>query len=88
METPKIPPPRDPRELEILSRLSAIRDQLLLLKRDRTTYIRTQDIIPLYDQTIEQVKELNNLRAETGNKEENRGLPPKKSDTHGSMILT
>ncbi|KAG6037292.1 hypothetical protein E4U41_005234 [Claviceps citrina] len=72
MDTPAIPAPRDAREQAILTRLSIIRDQLLLLKQDRTTYIRSQDVIPLYDQTIEQVKELNHVRAETGSHEENR----------------
>ncbi|KAG6211194.1 hypothetical protein E4U50_002390 [Claviceps purpurea] len=74
MDTPAIPAPRDAREQAILARLSAIRDHLLLLKQDRTTYIRSQDVIPLYDQTIEQVKELNLVRAEIGAHEENRVL--------------
>lgn len=65
--------PRDARELAILQNLTEIRDKLLLLKQDRTTYIRSQDIIPLYDQTIEQVKELNIVRKETGASDENRG---------------
>lgn len=73
METPAIPLPQDSREQAILDKLAIVRDKLLLLKRDRTTYIRSQDIIPLYDETIDQVKELNTIRAETGNKEENRG---------------
>ncbi|RDA94308.1 hypothetical protein CP533_0532 [Ophiocordyceps camponoti-saundersi (nom. inval.)] len=72
MDTPSAPAPRDAREQAILSRLEEIRDKLLLLKQDRTTYIRSQDVIPLYDQTIEQVRELNTVRAETGNTEENR----------------
>ncbi|KAF4120031.1 Protein of unknown function (DUF2408) [Geosmithia morbida] len=72
METPAVPIPQEPRERAIMDRLSTIRDQLLLMKRDRTTYIRSQDVIPLYDQTIEQVKELNMIREETGNKEETR----------------
>ena len=72
MDTPSIPAPKDSREVALLSRLSIIRDKLLLLKQDRTTYIRSQDVIPLYDQVIEQVKELNDIRAETGNHEENR----------------
>lgn len=76
MDTPAVPAPRDSREQAILARLSVIRDQLLLLKQDRTTYIRSQDVIPLYDQTIEQVKELNDIRAETSNHEENRRNAP------------
>ncbi|OAA39412.1 putative protein family UPF0662 [Metarhizium rileyi] len=72
MDTPAIPAPQDSREQAILARLFVIRDQLLLLKQDRTTYIRSQDVIPLYDQTIEQVKELNDVRDETSDHKENR----------------
>lgn len=66
--------PNDARELAILQRLTEIRDTLLLLKQDRTTYIRSQDILPLYDQTIAQVKDLNAIRKETDATEENRGM--------------
>ncbi|OTB09099.1 hypothetical protein M426DRAFT_132354 [Hypoxylon sp. CI-4A] len=62
METPKIPGPKDPGEKEVLEQLVAIRDQLQLRKLDRTTYVRTQDVMVLYDQTIEQVKILNEIR--------------------------
>ncbi|KAH7193730.1 uncharacterized protein B0J16DRAFT_283675 [Fusarium flagelliforme] len=72
MDTPAIPMPRDPREQAILQKLSMIRDRLLLLKQDRTNYIRTQDVMPLFDETMDQVKELTIVRAETGAKEENR----------------
>ncbi|KAF4978987.1 hypothetical protein FZEAL_4718 [Fusarium zealandicum] len=72
MDTPAIPLPRDPRERAILDKLVMIRDHLLLLKQDRTNYIRTQDVMPLFDQTMDQVKELTVIRDETGDKEENR----------------
>ncbi|KAJ9130407.1 DUF2408 domain-containing protein [Coniochaeta hoffmannii] len=62
MDTPAVPMPKDSREREILERLTAIRDQLLLLKQDRTKYIRSQDVQLLYDQAIEQVKLLNDAR--------------------------
>lgn len=69
-----MPMPKDEREQAILDKLSAIRDQLLLLKRDRTKYIRTQDVIVHYDQVVEQVKELNEIRK--GEKvTETRGTP-------------
>ncbi|KAF9880756.1 hypothetical protein CkaCkLH20_01798 [Colletotrichum karsti] len=71
MDTPTCPPPRDAREKEILDKLVSIRDRLQLLKQDRTTYIRSQDVIPLYDETIEQVRELNDVRS-TDQREENR----------------
>lgn len=72
MDTPAVPLPQDAREQAVLDSLVVIRDKLLLLKQDRTTYIRSQDILPLYDETIIQVKELDEIRTETGNKEENR----------------
>ncbi|OTB16601.1 hypothetical protein K445DRAFT_21557 [Daldinia sp. EC12] len=62
METPKIPAPKDEGEKEVLEKLISIRDQLQLRKLDRTTYVRTQDVMILYDQTIEQVKLLNEMR--------------------------
>lgn len=67
--------PRDAREQAILARLTVVRDKLLLLKMDRTTYIRSQDVIPLYDETIEQIKEMNTIREEIGAKDENRCMP-------------
>ncbi|UKZ65821.1 uncharacterized protein TrAtP1_007011 [Trichoderma atroviride] len=72
MDTPAVPLPQDAREQAILDSLVVVRDKLLLLKQDRTTYIRSQDILPLYDETITRVKELNEIRTETGSKEENR----------------
>ncbi|KAI1173144.1 hypothetical protein F4777DRAFT_559095 [Nemania sp. FL0916] len=62
METPKYPPPQDEGEKEVLEQLVAIRDKLLLRKQDRTTYIRSQDVISLYDETIDQVRRLNEIR--------------------------
>jgi len=54
--------PKDERERQILDKLTVVRDSLLLLKRDRTRYIRTQDVMLLYDQVVAQVKELNEVR--------------------------
>ncbi|TLD30706.1 hypothetical protein PspLS_02709 [Pyricularia sp. CBS 133598] len=62
MDTPALPAPRDAREKEILERLTATRDQLLLLKQDRAHYIRSQDVMVLYDQVIENVRQLNEIR--------------------------
>ncbi|CAP73956.1 uncharacterized protein PODANS_2_13090 [Podospora anserina S mat+] len=62
METPAIPMPNDAREQEILQKLTAIRDQLLLLKMDRTKYIRSQDVMVQYQELVEQVKLLNEVR--------------------------
>ncbi|KAI3326038.1 hypothetical protein HD806DRAFT_431140 [Xylariaceae sp. AK1471] len=63
METPKIPPPQDEGEKQVLEKLVAIQDELLLRKLDRTTYVRSQDVILLYDETIQQVKRLNEIRS-------------------------
>ncbi|RYP78395.1 hypothetical protein DL771_000580 [Monosporascus sp. 5C6A] len=62
MDTPKIPAPKDEGEKEILENMINIRDQLLLRKLDRSTYVRTQDVMVLYDRTIDQVKRLNEIR--------------------------
>ena len=75
METPAIPPPKDSREQEVLDKLVLIRDRILLLKQDRTNYIRTQDVMALYDETVEQVRHLNESR-KGRSYEENRGKIP------------
>lgn len=72
MDSPAVPLPQDPREQVILSRLSEIRDCLLLLMQDRTTYIRSQDVIPLYDDTMTKVQELSEIRSEIEDQGENR----------------
>jgi hypothetical protein len=54
--------PKDERERQILERLTVIQDKLLLLKRDRTKYIRTQDVMELQDQLVEQVRQVNEIR--------------------------
>ncbi|KAL2269179.1 hypothetical protein VTJ83DRAFT_4025 [Remersonia thermophila] len=65
MDTPAIPLPKDEREQRILDELTLIRDKLLLLKKDRTKYIRTQDVMQLHDQVVDQVKLLNEIRKGT-----------------------
>ena len=72
MDTPKIPAPKDEGERQVLEHLIEIRDRLQLRKLDRTTYVRSQDVMVLYDETIEQVKHLNEIR-EGKTIEENRG---------------
>lgn len=72
MDTPQVPHPQDTREQEILERLTAIRDQLLLLKQDRTKYIRSKDVMGLYDQTIEEVRKVTEVRSVTNGHAENR----------------
>ena len=62
----------DPKEQPILDNLLSIRTQLELLKRDRSTYVRSQDVLQLYDQVIEQVQVLNEIRV-TKRLEQNKG---------------
>ncbi|EPE36833.1 hypothetical protein GLAREA_08996 [Glarea lozoyensis ATCC 20868] len=64
MDTPNLPPPLDPREQPVLQSLRVLRDQLTLLKQDRTTYVKSSDVMPLYDKVVEQVKLLNEIRAD------------------------
>jgi hypothetical protein len=56
--------PLDPKEQPILDRLLGLRDQLSVLKSDRTSYIRTQDVLDLYTKLIGEVEKLNELRTD------------------------
>jgi hypothetical protein len=65
--------PLDPNEQPILDKLLAIRAKLELLKQDRTTYVKGQDVVQLYSEVIEQVSILNGLRT-TKRLEQSRGI--------------
>ena len=54
--------PVGPQEKPILDKLLLIRDKLLLLKQDKSTYVKSSDVIPLYEQVDEQVSILNQIR--------------------------
>jgi hypothetical protein len=54
--------PVSPQEKPILDKLLLVRDKLLLLKQDKSTYVKSGDVIPLYDEVIEQVHLLNDVR--------------------------
>ena len=71
-DTPSIPLPLNPDEQPILESLQLIRDELTLLKQDRTTYVKTKDVMILYDRLVDQVQLLSDIRAEKP-EEENRG---------------
>lgn len=71
-DTPSIPLPVNPDEQPILESLQQIRDELTLLKQDRTTYVKTKDVMILYDKLVDQVQLLSDIRAEKP-EEENRG---------------
>jgi hypothetical protein len=71
-DTPTAQLPIDPREQPVLDQLLAIRTSLTLLKQDRSTYVKSSDVIPLYDKVVDQVQILNDLRSDHP-REENRG---------------
>lgn len=64
--------PLEPEEQPILDSLLSARTQLELLKQDRSTYVKSQDVIALYNQVMEQVVALNEMRT-TKRLEQNRG---------------
>ncbi|KAJ5084411.1 hypothetical protein NUU61_008990 [Penicillium alfredii] len=64
MESPAIPVPLDPREQPILERLLRTRDALLLLKQDKSSYIKSRDVLPLYEEVNGEVEKLNSARKE------------------------
>ena len=72
-DTPTIPMPLDPREQSILESLMRVRDELTLLKQDRSTYVKSSDVLAFYDRVVEQVKILNEIRADKP-QEDNRGM--------------
>ncbi|KAH7125379.1 hypothetical protein B0J11DRAFT_614766 [Dendryphion nanum] len=63
--------PLDPKEQPILDKLLAVRTKLEFLKQDRSTYVKSQDILELYEEVIEQVVILNDIRT-TKRLEQNR----------------
>ncbi|PLN84175.1 hypothetical protein BDW42DRAFT_163126 [Aspergillus taichungensis] len=64
MDSPAIPAPLDPNEQPILETLLRTRDALLLLKQDKSSYIKSRDVLPLYEEVIGEVEKLNAVRKE------------------------
>jgi hypothetical protein len=62
----------DPREKPIVDSLMRIRDELTLLKQDRSTYVKSWDVVSLYDRTVDQVRLLNEIRSHKP-QEDNQG---------------
>lgn len=52
-------------ELPILEKLLNIKNRLTALKRDRSTYLRMQDIMPLREETEEEIRKLSAVRGGT-----------------------
>lgn len=77
MDSPAVPVPLDPREQPILERLLRTRDALLLLKQDKSSYIKSRDVLPLYEEVIGQVETLNAVRK---TQERDRRLPHNRLD--------
>ena len=76
-DSPAFQAPLDPQEEPILASVLKLRDELSLLQQDRSKYIKSQDIISIYEQVIENVQVLNALRAEHEKPlESNRGRSP------------
>ena len=74
-DSPAVQAPLDPKEQPILDSLLQLRDRLSLLKQDKTTYIKSRDVIALYHAVVEQVHLLNVIRTENSKPlEQNRGL--------------
>lgn len=73
-DSPAAQVPLNPQEQPILDCILGLRDQLLLLKEDKSTYIKSQDVLRLYEEVVEQVHLLNLIREEHGKSlEQNRG---------------
>ncbi|KAL4956942.1 hypothetical protein BDW69DRAFT_191996 [Aspergillus filifer] len=75
MESPAIQTPLDPKEQPILESVLRNRDALYLLKQDKSSYIRSRDILPLYEDVIREVEKLNAVR-----KDQNRRLAHNRLD--------
>lgn len=74
VDSPAIHALTDAEEQPILESILRIRDNLQLLKEDKSTYVKSQDVLALYDQIIEQVNLLNVIREKHGKPlEQNRG---------------
>lgn len=70
-DSPLYRAPLDAKEQPILDRVLNIRDHLSILKQDRSTYVKSSDVVKYYNSVIEQVELLNRIR-ETKRDEQNR----------------
>lgn len=71
-DSPAFKRPLDPVEQPILDSLLVIRDRLLLLKQDKTKYVKSQDVVGYYDQVVRQVDQLNDIRKSKRNEQNRR----------------
>ena len=56
-DSPLLSAPLTAQEKPILDKLLQIRDKLLLLKQDKSTYVKSTDVLPLYEEVIDQGKQ-------------------------------
>ena len=49
-------------EQPVLEKLIQLRQRLQLFNKDRTKYIKSQDVLSVYESLIDQVQKLNNIR--------------------------
>jgi hypothetical protein len=88
-DSPRFQLPIDPEERPIEGQLQQIRTKLELLKQDKTNYVRSEDVINLYEEVIGQVHALNTIRqAKNKPDEQNRGISPQPLwSRHTSSVL-
>jgi len=65
-------------EQPVLEQLITIRQRLQLLNKDRTKYIKSQDVLAIYQDLIDQVQRLNKIRKQ---EERNSGDNQNRLDT-------
>jgi hypothetical protein len=65
-ESPAVQAPIDPQEAPILARVLSLRDKLSLLKQDKSTYVKSNDVLNIYEEVIKQVDLLNTIRGQHG----------------------
>ena len=68
MDSPAPAGPVDPQEKPILDKLLHTRDSLLLLRQDKSSYIKTRDVFPYYEVVIAQVEKLKTVRKDHHNR--------------------
>lgn len=61
-DSPMYSAPVPAAEKPICEKLVMVRDKLLLLKQDKSTYVKSADVLPIYDEVIEHVHSLNDAR--------------------------
>ena len=70
-DSPIVRAPLDPQEQPILNSLLGIRNQLELMKQDKSCFVKSDEVLRLYQETIEQVHHLNDIRSQK-RQEQNR----------------